>query len=226
VTSGAGRSPGRLGATADAGPGPATAGTLATERIRAAGLLLPRYGEAALSDVMPSVLSALGVPDEAGVLDLAPRERVCVLLMDGLGWDLLRAHRSYAPRLNAIADDAAVLTAGFPTTTTTSLTSLGVGLPAGRHGMTGYQVRVPGTLRLLNALQWDKRTHPHEWQPCRTALQRAESAGVTVTSVAPAEFAGSGLTERPCGAGPTSAPTAPPPEPPRWVSRCGARPRT
>lgn len=164
--------------------------------ILGAGLVPPDYGRAALSDVMPSVLAALGVAGEADVLQLGPERRVCVLLVDGLGWDLLRAHRSEAPFLNHLADGpAVVLTAGFPTTTTTSLTSLGVGLPAGQHGMTGYQMRIPGTTRLLNALQWDTRIDPGEWQPCPTALLRAEAAGVRVTSVAPAEFAGSGLTE-------------------------------
>jgi len=161
-----------------------------------AGLIAPRYGTAALSDVMPSVLTALGVAGEANVLELAPQRRVCVLLVDGLGWELLRIHRDEAPVLNDLADRAGrVFTAGFPTTTTSSLTSLGVGVPAGQHGMTGYQVRVPGTRRLLNALQWDARIDPREWQPCRTALQRAEAAGVTVTSVAPVKFKGSGLTE-------------------------------
>lgn len=161
-----------------------------------ADLLLPRYGEAALSDVMPSILSALGVPGEEDVLGLAPERRVCVLLVDGLGWELLRAHRETAPFLNRLADRSErVLTAGFPTTTTTSLTSLGVGVPAGEHGMTGYQMRVPGTSRVLNALQWDERVAPREWQPLTTALQRAEAGGVTVTAVAPEEFAGSGLTE-------------------------------
>lgn len=161
-----------------------------------AGLVAPRYGSAALSDVLPSVLDALGVPGENNALALGAERRACVLLVDGLGWELLRAHRSEAPFLNQIADGSAVvLTAGFPTTTTTSLTSLGVGAPAGQHGMTGYQMRIPGSTRVLNALQWDRRIDPREWQPCKTGLQRAEAAGVRVTSVAPAEFAGSGLTD-------------------------------
>jgi len=182
------------------GPGPAApyrvrGGAAATE-VLGAGLIPPRYGEAALSDVLPSVLAGLGVPAERNALNLGPQRRVCVLLLDGLGWGLLRAHRSQAPFLNQLADDSSiVLTAGFPTTTTSSLTSLGVGVPAGEHGMTGYQMRIPGSTRVLNALQWDGRIDPREWQPCRTALQRAETAGIRVTSVAPAEFAGSGLTE-------------------------------
>jgi len=37
------------------------------------------------------------------------------------------------------------LTAGFPSTTVTSLGSLGTGLPPSAHGMLGYQVAIPGT---------------------------------------------------------------------------------
>ena len=52
------------------------------------------------------------------------------------------------------------LTAGFPATTVTSLSSLGTGRPPGQHGMLGYQVAVPGRGRLLNALRWDQRRRP------------------------------------------------------------------
>lgn len=170
-----------------------------------ADLVVPRYGVAALSDVLPSLLAALGLPGERDVLALAPCDVACVLLVDGLGWELLRAHRAEAPFLNGLADDAgqdgsgaetAMITAGFPTTTTTSLTSLGTGAPAGQHGVTGYQMVVPGTGHVLNALQWDLQRGPHplEWQPMTTTLQRAEAAGVAVTAIAPAEFAGTGLT--------------------------------
>lgn len=171
-----------------------------------ADLVVPQYGAAALSDVLPSVLAAMGLPGERGPLTLPPFEIGCVLLVDGMGWDLLRARRVDAPFLNGLADgggrdgagnDVARITAGFPTTTTTSLTSLGVGAPAGEHGMTGYQMYVAATGRVLNALQWDleRGPSPTDWQPLPTTLERAEAAGVAVTMIAPAEFAGSGLTE-------------------------------
>ena len=171
-----------------------------------ADLVVPRYGAGALCDLLPSVLAALGLPGERAVLSLPPIEIGCILLVDGLGWDLLRAHRDDAPFLNGLADaggrdadghEVARITAGFPTTTTTSLTSLGVGAPAGEHGMTGYQMYVASSGRVLNALQWDleQGPRPDEWQPLPTTLQRAEAAGVNVTMIAPAAFAGTGLTQ-------------------------------
>ena len=53
---------------------------------------------------------------------------------------------------------------------------------------------MPGTDRLLNALSWDKRVDPIEWQPHQTAFARLTAAGVSVTAVNKREFAGSGLT--------------------------------
>ena len=52
-------------------------------------LRLPAYGQC-IVDVLPSVLGALGVPDEHDVLGLPPARRYVVLLVDGLGWHLLR----------------------------------------------------------------------------------------------------------------------------------------
>ena len=61
----------------------------------------------------------------------------------------------------------------MPSTTATSLTSLGTGLPPGAHGLVGFTSRVPGTDQLLNALLWDKDVDPLEWQPHPTGVRPA-----------------------------------------------------
>ena len=66
----------------------------------------------------------------------------------------------------------------------TSLSSLGTGLPPGRHGMLGYQVAVPGQDRLLNGLRWDEQVDPVSWQPAPTIYQRAASADIAAFRVA------------------------------------------
>ena len=124
---------------------------------------LPQYGSGALPDLASSVLAALGVPGEACPLGLPPADRVCRLVIDGLGWELLRAHPAAAPFLSELAVSGRPLTAGFPATTATSLASLGTGRPPGQHGLLGYQVAVPGAGLLLNALRWDKRVDPVSW---------------------------------------------------------------
>jgi hypothetical protein len=159
-----------------------------------AGPLAPGYGTASLPDLMPSVLAALGVPGESAVLPLDLPARVAVLLIDGMGLELLRAHPLHAPFLHSLLPTGAELTAGFPATTATSLTSLGTGLPPGRHGVVGYQMRRPDG-SILKTLAWDAAVvDPLTWQPHATAFQRASAAGVAVTAVAPGRFFGSGLT--------------------------------
>ena len=97
------------------------------------------------------------------------------------------------------------LTAGFPSTTATSLASLGTGVPAGEHGIVGYLLAVPGHDRLMNPLKWRlmgeganvdllKELVPEQFQPVATAFERAAADGIAVTKVAPMYQAGSGLT--------------------------------
>ena len=156
--------------------------------------LLPGYGLSTLADLSRSVLSSLGVPGEDNVLGLPPVRRVCLLLVDGLGWDQLRAHRSAAPFLTGLMETGCWLTAGFPSTTVTSLGSLGTGRPPGQHGLLGYQVRVPASGQLLNALRWDKAVDPVGWQPGSTIFERAAAAGIGAFRVAAGAFRQSGLS--------------------------------
>ena len=161
----------------------------------------PAYGSGALSDLMPSVLASLGVAGEPDVLGLRPVERAVVLLVDGLGAELLRRHAELAPFLSSL--DAMPLTTGFPATTVTSLSSLGTGLPPGEHGLPGYTSWVEEVEAAVGWLGWTPadgredlrgRLVPEQVQPRATVFERAQAAGVEVTVAAPAMFEGSGLT--------------------------------
>lgn len=162
----------------------------------------PRYGSGSLADVLPSVLAVLGVPGTADLLGLRGAldgvRRIAVLLVDGLGRHLLPLAAPVAPTL---ADAQAgrlgtllTITAGFPSTTPTSLASLGTGAPPGAHGLLGFTVNVPGSTRVLNHIEWTKDPDPLRWQPLTTQFDRAAAAGVATSVVSRASFAGSGLT--------------------------------
>jgi hypothetical protein len=166
---------------------------------------LPRYGNSALSDLMPSLLTALDVPGFANWLGFEPVSRVCLLMVDGLGWELLRAGRRHAPFLNELAERSEPLTAGFPATTAASLGSLGTGLPPSGHGLVGYTMALPGESRAFNCLRWSTyglggkgdlrdRLVPEEVQPAPTAFERAAEAGVSVAMTGPAVHNRSGLS--------------------------------
>jgi len=156
-------------------------------------LVLPEYGRSALTDVLPSVATHLGVPQSHDVLGIPVSSRYVLLLVDGLGWTITSEARSTGP----MADLGSVtrLTAGVPSTTVTSVTSLGTGLTPGQHGIAGFSFRQPETSKVLNALLWHSQPDPVAFQPHTTVLQRATAAGVGVTRVLPAKFEGSGLTQ-------------------------------
>ncbi|WP_405106075.1 alkaline phosphatase family protein [Micromonospora sp. NBC_01405] len=159
----------------------------------------PRYGGASLADVLPSALAVLGVPGAVDLLGLAPRlagvRRVAVLLVDGLGWYQIPTAAPYAPTLAGLAATVGrPLTSGFPSTTPTSLVTLGTGVAPGAHGVLGFKVRVPGTDRVLSHIEWAGDPEPLRWQPVATQFERARAAGVAVTVVSRPEYAGSGLT--------------------------------
>jgi hypothetical protein len=165
----------------------------------AAGLV--QYGRSALSDVLPSALAALGVAGEPNVLELPPAECIVVLLIDGLGWELLGEHAGQAPFLASLAGRP--LTAGFPTTTAASIASLGTGLPPGQHGIAGYTTRLDGLTEPVNWLTWRGAYSgrdltgdypPEQIQPAATAFERAERAGVRASVVSAPAFRESGLT--------------------------------
>jgi hypothetical protein len=162
-----------------------------------------RYGDGTLSDLMPSVLASLGVPGERNGLRLPEARRTVVLLVDGMGAELLRRAPEAAPFLSSLSGGA--LTAGFPSTTAASLASLGTGLPSGEHGLTGYTSWVEQVEQTVNWLAWqpvgerrggDLRGTlvPEQLQPRTTVFERAAAAGVATTVVSSAHFEGTGLT--------------------------------
>lgn len=163
--------------------------------------LLPEYGRRSLAEVFPAVLTALGVPGPAGELVVPPARAVAVLLIDGLGHEILHAHAADAPFLAGLPD-LGPLTVGFPSSTVVSLASLGTGLPPGAHGMLGTSFRVGDGL--LDALHWtvpgprgaDLRTQlpPEQLQPRSTVFERAEVAGIGVAVVSSRQFRNSGVT--------------------------------
>jgi hypothetical protein len=172
--------------------------------------------DGSLAEVTPSILASLGVESgPAGAFGLPPARRACLLLVDGLGWENLAASTAAAPFMSGLLPTARTLAAGFPSTTATSLTTIGTGRLPGVHGMLGYQVAIPGSGQLLNCLRWQDGNRsavavdPLSWQPHSTVFERADAAGIAVTKVAPGVFAESGLTRAALRGGAFAAAEAP-----------------
>ena len=152
-----------------------------------------------LADVLPAVSAALGVAVRDPAVLLPEARSVVVVLVDGLGEQLLARRSGHAPvlrQLRASTDTLSlVATSGFPSTTATSIGMLGTGLPPGGHGLVGLDILDPDRDVLFSELAWDPEVDPHIWQPAATVFEQVAATGVDVVRIGPAYFDGSGLTE-------------------------------
>jgi hypothetical protein len=162
----------------------------------------PRYGEASLADLVPSILARHGVGEHGDTLGIPEARAHIVLVVDGLGWRQLGQ-----------TDAASFLTAAggrsidtvLPSTTVASLGSLGTGRPPGDHGLLGYTVPWPGESQPFNPLVWRvglqsggreviEEIVPESLVPRRTTFEQAHAAGLAMTAVVHPHFVDSGLT--------------------------------
>ncbi|MEK8228817.1 alkaline phosphatase family protein [Oerskovia sp. M15] len=145
------------------------------------GLLAPRYDGLALSSVLPAAAGALGVDlvtatgtsssQARADLALPAADRVCVVLVDGLGHANLTERAGHAPFLRSILGSGRVLTSSFPSTTAAAIGTFGTGTSPGRTGMLGYTQRNAATGRLANMVSWEGR--PAAGAPAGAAGPRA-----------------------------------------------------
>jgi predicted AlkP superfamily pyrophosphatase or phosphodiesterase len=149
-----------------------------------------------LADLTNSIFNSLSLPDTTDTLSLGQGGmRECLILIDGMGQD---AVDRYADQFSVFSKLKLYknLHSNFPSTTATSLSTLGTGVLPGVHGMLGYTVRVPRSdNRLLNALKWDERVDPVMWQKTPTLFERAINNSISVTHVAAKRYEGSGFTQ-------------------------------
>src|SRR5690606_25752003 len=152
----------------------------------------PDYGGACVTNVVPALLEPpVDVPEwfPAGVIDA---DQVVFLVLDGLGWNQLKARPSLAPTLTAMSGGP--ITTVAPSTTSTALTSIVTGLTPGEHGIIGYRMDVAGDV--LNVLRWSVNGRdargtiaPESSQGCEPFL------GHRRASVTRAEVKSSGFTQ-------------------------------
>ncbi len=160
--------------------------------------VLPDYGGACLSSVVPALLGRLDTEAPSWLPDPARGARQVVLLvLDGLGWQQLQASAGLAPTL--ASGRGGPITSVVPTTTATALTSITTGCPPARHGVVGYRVRVEGDDgrddEVMNVLRW--RTGAGDMRqrrPARDFQPIAPFGGQCVAAVTRTEFASTGFT--------------------------------
>ncbi len=121
-----------------------------------------------------------------------------MVLVDGLGAALLKRKGAHAPFLRSVLNTSSsyrTLTSAFPSTTASSLASLGTGVEPGLHGMVGYDVLDPDQDKVVNLLgNWDSAVDPLRWQNQQTVFERLAGVLPTATISLP-KFANSPMTQ-------------------------------
>jgi hypothetical protein len=127
--------------------------------------------------------------------------QIVLLVLDGLGWEQLRAREHLAPFL--ASGVGGMITSVAPSTTAAALTSLATGLPPAVHGVVGYRLHLRG--EVLNVLQWrldgaDARRSvpPRRMQPFPAFPRHGTPTPVVVR----ADYAPTGFTAAHLGASP------------------------
>src|SRR5690625_6220495 len=185
---------------------------------------VPNYDGKTLAGVLPALADSLGVHiparpsvgigglGQAGagalvdpsarsgteyrkLLDLPTAQKVVVVLIDGLGWQLLAGRGGHAPFLRSLMEQGQIISAGFPTTAVTSMAMFGVGKAPGASKIAGYSLRSPTSGKLVNLLNWRGEPNPASWQPHPTDFEKLIAADVPVLRTGAPPFADSGLTQ-------------------------------
>ena len=147
------------------------------------------------ADLLPPPFAAGQHP---GLLDVIPPllerpepGRDLVVLLDGVGADLLAEHRALTPTLRRLESEITRVRTVAPSTTASAMVSLHTGAPPLRHGVLGYLTRDPRSGRSLNQLTGAPGADPREWMPLPTPV---ESGTRRAVQVAPAKHEGSHLS--------------------------------
>lgn len=157
------------------------------------GFLLPDHGRSTLAQLVPAIASHL-TGQGSDPFGLPEAQRYVLVLVDGMGAELLGSHSGLAPHLTSMDGYRGTMTCAVPSTTATSLSCLGTGAQPGRHGILGYTFRSPLGGVVMNALTWRGGDAPSVLQPHPTAFEALAAREVAVTSVGPERFKRSGLT--------------------------------
>jgi hypothetical protein len=163
--------------------------------------LLPDYRGACIANVVPTLITGQDPPGaEAGWVPQLARqaEQVVLLVLDGLGWEQLRARAPLAPTLSSAQGIGGAITSVAPTTTACALTSITTGRPPSDHGLLGYRMFLDD--QILNVLRWTLGSglarDVRREVPARRLQPFPSFAGAarTVPVVSKHEFGGTGFT--------------------------------
>ena len=163
------------------------------------GADLPGVGDPLITDVVAGGLASIdpalpGASAQAAAslgMEVGAHQ-LLLILVDGLGFELIQEYAGHTPTLRRMRDDIRSIHTVVPSTTAAAITAFGTGERPGTTNMVGFSVAYGGGV--MNLLAMEGGPAPTEWQPVPTYFERLAAAGVASAVISPARFAGSGLT--------------------------------
>ena len=157
-----------------------------------------------LANLTQSIFAALGGHGFRNAFRLDHSRSTCLMLIDGLGWNLLQAHARHAPFLASLMQPDSHFKVGFPATTATSLASVTSGLGSGAHGIVGCGFALDEQTE-LSPLSWTTSPLQVEAQPSIAPLpesfivpadawSQAAAQGIAISTVMLGRYASSDFT--------------------------------
>lgn len=151
------------------------------------GFFLPSYDGLGIVNLPSSILKSLGcrygnvpplnksfIPFDAGY------NTVIVILVDALGWNLLRRSEKEINQLKRLVSsfEPIPITTVFPSTTSTVLTSLNTGVPPAKHGIVGYSMYLKELGAICNMLDFKIINAPRDESIFEKGIQPDTFLGV------------------------------------------------
>ncbi|MFK0086973.1 alkaline phosphatase family protein [Pseudomonas sp. NPDC090755] len=158
-----------------------------------------------LANLTQSILAALGGQGFRNSFRLDRSQATCLLLIDGLGWNLLQEHARHAPFLASLVQPDSHFRVGFPATTATSLASVASGLGSGAHGIVGCSFALDAHSE-LSPLSWTTAALQADVEPVAAptpgsfivppdAWSQACEQGIAISTVMLGRYAGSAFSQ-------------------------------
>ncbi|WP_166360389.1 alkaline phosphatase family protein [Pseudomonas akapageensis] len=158
-----------------------------------------------LANLSESIFASMGAAGFRNAFNVERSHSTCLLLIDGLSWNLLEAHAHRAPFLASLMQAKRTFRVGFPATTAASLSSLTSGHASGAHGIVGCSFALDANT-VFAPLVWQTGTRntgirataapgAREFIKQKTAWERAHEGGIAVSSVIDGRFAGSSFSQ-------------------------------
>lgn len=175
------------------------------------GLILPDYDGYCITQVVPLIRHALGLPASLpdGLCALVPDRFRCVvlLILDAFGYRQLEAMLDHGDDLRRLVERSRLLpvTVPFPTTTTVALTTLYTGATPAEHGIPGHNAYLRELGDIVDLLRFspagevrrdvyqERGVDNRALFPIETVFETLDRDGVAGISITRREFVNSAL---------------------------------